>query len=88
LAQTYRTRVFASKYGYLEDPATGSGNSSFGYYLIDQKLWERDVIVEQGPDQENPNIINLKRFTRNGKKNILFGGCGTTRLEGTYHLHE
>jgi len=31
---SYRVRVFAPKFGYLEDPATGSGNSAFGYYLI------------------------------------------------------
>ncbi len=30
----YRTRVFAPTFGYLEDPATGSGNSAFGYYLF------------------------------------------------------
>jgi PhzF family phenazine biosynthesis protein len=35
----YRTRVFAPRFGYLEDPATGSGNSAFGYYLIDSKKW-------------------------------------------------
>lgn len=29
----FRTRVFAPTFGYLEDPATGSGNSAFGYYL-------------------------------------------------------
>jgi L-cysteine desulfidase len=28
------TRVFAPKFGYLEDPATGSGNNAFGYYMI------------------------------------------------------
>ena len=82
----YRTRVFAPKYGYLEDPATGSGNSSFGYYLIDQELWDGDVIIEQGPDQENPNYIKLKKYDAHGKVNILFGGCGTTRVEGTYYL--
>ena len=27
----YRTRVFAPTFGYLEDSATGSGNSAFGY---------------------------------------------------------
>lgn len=85
---SYRTRVFAPKFGYLEDPATGSGNSAFGYYLIDQKLWDGDVTVEQGPDRENPNFIKLKKYTGNEKENILFGGCGTTRMEGRYYLHD
>ena len=85
---SYRTRVFAPKFGYLEDPATGSGNSSFGYYLIDQKLWDGDITVEQGPDRGNPNFIKLKKYTANEKVNILFGGCGTTRMEGSYYLHD
>ena len=29
----YRTRVFCPTFGYLEDPATGSGNAAFGYYF-------------------------------------------------------
>ena len=84
----YRTRVFAPKYGYLEDPATGSGNAAFGYYLIDQGLWNGKITVEQGPDKSNPNYVKIKRHIVNGKENIIFGGCGTTRIEGQYHLHE
>ncbi len=84
---SYRTRVFAPKYGYLEDPATGSGNAAFGYYLISQKLWNGDITVEQGPDINNPNLIKLKKSTSNGKTNILFGGKGTTRVSGDYFLH-
>ncbi len=34
------TRVFAPKFGYLEDPATGSGNSAFGYYMLKNALWD------------------------------------------------
>jgi predicted PhzF superfamily epimerase YddE/YHI9 len=29
----YRTRVFAPTFGYLEDPATGSGNSALDIIL-------------------------------------------------------
>jgi len=82
----YRTRVFAPKYGYLEDPATGSGNAAFGYYLFDQNLWEGDVVVEQGPDRINPNFVKLKKYHKNGKEHMLFGGCGTIRIEGRYYL--
>ena len=80
----YRTRVFAPKFGYLEDPATGSGNAAFGYYLIEQKLWTGDVTVEQGPSRGNPNFVKLKR---RGER-VLFGGCATTHINGEYWLHE
>jgi PhzF family phenazine biosynthesis protein len=80
----YRTRVFAPKFGYLEDPATGSGNAAFGYYLIEQGLWSGDIGIEQGPSRNNPNFVKLKR---RGER-ILFGGCATTRIDGEYWLHE
>jgi PhzF family phenazine biosynthesis protein len=82
----YRTRVFAPKFGYLEDPATGSGNSAFGYYLLAQNLWPRDINLEQGPDRNSPNIIKLKQMGKKGEKHILFGGRATTRIEGIYLL--
>ncbi len=82
----YRTRVFGPKYGYLEDPATGSGNAAFGYYLTDQNLWDGDLVVEQGPDRINPNFVKLKKYRKNGKIHMLFGGCGTIRIEGKYYL--
>lgn len=83
----YRTRVFAPKYGYLEDPATGSGNSAFGYYLIDEGMWEDDFVIEQGPSLNDPNIIRIKRFNEGDVDRILFGGSGTVRIEGKYLLH-
>ena len=44
----YRTRVFAPTFGYLEDPATGSGNAAFGYYLLSHDLWDGTMIkIEQ-----------------------------------------
>ena len=53
----YRTRVFAPKYGYLEDPATGSGNAAFGYYLINENLWNDGFTIEQGTNKSNPNFV-------------------------------
>ncbi len=82
----YRTRVFAPKYGYLEDPATGSGNSAFGYYLLDEGLWEDDFAIEQGPSLKDPNVVRMKRYKEGDVDRILFGGSGTTRIEGRYHL--
>lgn len=83
----YRTRVFAPKYGYLEDPATGSGNAAFGYYLLDENRWQGDLTLEQGPSKANPNFVKLKRCEKDGAALILFGGNATTRIDGYYYLH-
>ena len=66
------TRVFAPKYGYLEDPATGSGNSAFANYLLTENMWDGSLItIEQGGDDRIFNAVKLK--TLNGK--VLFGGA-------------
>jgi len=77
------TRVFAPKFGYLEDPATGSGNSAFGYYMLKNNLWNGDPIkIEQGGIDRIFNIINLST-NRNA---VLFGGKATTRIKGIYYI--
>jgi len=86
-ANRYRTRVFPPKFGYLEDPATGSGNSAFGYYLLAENCWPGDFCLEQGPSRNNPNIVKIKRQASTGKERILFGGSATTRIDGQYLLH-
>lgn len=81
---TFRVRVFAPVFGYLEDPATGSGNAAFGYHLFRTGHWDGlPIILEQGPDKKNPNLITLSR-TSDGS--ILFGGNGVVRIEGHYCL--
>jgi PhzF family phenazine biosynthesis protein len=63
----YRTRVFAPTFGYLEDPATGSGNSAFGYYLLKNKIWDGAFMsLEQNGSFENPNVIKL--MTKNRRR--------------------
>lgn len=84
----YRTRVFAPKYGYLEDPATGSGNAAFGHYLIQCGLWAGNVTIEQGPSRENPNIVKLRRYQKEQEERILFGGSSVLRIRGDYLLHD
>ena len=80
-AHKAHTRVFAAKYGYLEDPATGSGNSAFGYYMLKNNLWDGNAItLEQGGDDRVFNTIHL--CVERGK--LLFGGSATTRIEGEY----
>lgn len=77
------TRVFAPKFGYLEDPATGSGNSAFGYYMLKNKLWDGlDCCIEQGSKDQVFNKIHLSY--RNGE--VLFGGSATVKIDGVYHL--
>jgi PhzF family phenazine biosynthesis protein len=77
------TRVFAPKYGYLEDPATGSGNSALGYYLLKNNLWTGDrVSIEQGPLQGPYNIVKLE--TRDGR--VLFGGRAELTCKGLYRV--
>jgi PhzF family phenazine biosynthesis protein len=77
------TRVFAPKFGYLEDLATGSGNSAFGYYMLKNGMWDGEsVSVEQGGIDR---VLNKVRLTvRNGR--VLFGGSAETRIIGRYFI--
>ena len=78
------TRVFAPAFGYLEDPATGSGNAALGNFLIRNKLWDtRSLVIEQGPDRVNPNIVTL---LRPDDGSLMFGGNGRVRIDGQYIL--
>lgn len=77
------TRVFAPKFGYLEDPATGSGNSAFGYYMLKHKLWDgSDCRIEQGGIDRVYNGVRLS--VMNGA--VLFGGSATVRIDGEYYV--
>jgi len=84
----YRTRVFAPPYGYLEDPATGSGNSAFGYYLLAHGMWNgNNMIIEQNGFRDAPNFVRI--FSpKNGASNsrVWFGGGAVVRIDGYYHL--
>lgn len=78
----YRTRVFAPKYGYLEDPATGSGNSALGHYLLDHGIWDGGLLqIEQGPSLDAPNIVRLRTSGPERGRRVLFGGSAITRWE-------
>lgn len=77
------TRVFAPKFGYLEDPATGSGNSAFGYYMLKNSMWEGDNIsIEQGGSNIEFNTIKLTKHNNS----LLFGGSATNRIIGKYYF--
>ncbi|MDR2737180.1 MAG: PhzF family phenazine biosynthesis isomerase [Gracilibacteraceae bacterium] len=77
------TRVFAAKYGYLEDPATGSANAALGYYLLKNTIWDgHKISIEQGGQDRVFNTVHL--CTEN--KRLLFGGSAATRIEGFYYI--
>jgi PhzF family phenazine biosynthesis protein len=87
-ASAYRTRVFAAPFGYLEDPATGSGNAALGYHLLDHGLWRGEgIILEQNNDRKNPNIIRMAATAdADGTRRVIFGGSAITRIEGYYRI--
>jgi PhzF family phenazine biosynthesis protein len=75
------TRVFAPRFGYLEDPATGSGNSAFGAYMLANGLWDGgECAVEQGGSDRVFNDVHLAH--QDGV--VLFGGSATVRIDGSY----
>lgn len=82
----FRTRVFAPTFGYIEDPATGSGNSAFGYYLIQNDLWKgKTITIEQNGFRNNFNIVKLQKLVDNNNiQRVWFGGRAITRIEGSY----
>lgn len=84
----YRTRVFAPTFGYLEDPATGSGNTAFGYYILQHNLWDGELIsLEQNADHDWPNIVKLKaKHDEKNKSRLMFGGSAIVRISGQYFL--
>lgn len=76
------TRVFPQKYGYLEDPATGSGNSAFANYLLMNHYWDgMPIAVEQGNKNMIFNAVRLR--AENG--DVLFGGTAKVKISGMYY---
>ena len=85
---SYRTRVFAPTFGYLEDPATGSGNSAFGYYLLKHGMWNGEKIqIEQNGFRDTPNFVNLfSKGTDTFDSQVWFGGGAVLKIDGQYFL--
>jgi PhzF family phenazine biosynthesis protein len=85
----YRTRVFAPTFGYLEDPATGSGNSAFGYYLLRNNMWNGEKIrVEQNGFRDTPNFVQIvAKKTDTEECQVWFGGGAVLKIEGQYILN-
>jgi PhzF family phenazine biosynthesis protein len=89
-ARAYRTRVFAAPFGYLEDPATGSGNAALRYHLLRHGIWRGErIILEQNDDKQNPNIIKMAaKAGSGGSHRVIFGGSAITRIEGYYRIED
>ena len=87
-SNAYRTRVFAPTFGYLEDPATGSGNAAFGCYLSNLEKWDgRCISIEQNGSFEKPNIVKLlAQYDENNNARVRFGGGAIVRIQGEYFL--
>jgi len=85
----YRVRVFAPTFGYLEDPATGSGNSALGYYLLWNQMWDKGtIVIEQNGSPNEFNIVKLQKTKdETGAERVLFGGGAITRVEGIYNVY-
>ncbi len=86
----FRTRVFAPTFGYLEDPATGSGNAALGYYFLKNGKWDgMPIALEQNGSRDNPNIVRLTaKRDEEGNTRVLFGGNAIVRIQGEYVLAE
>ncbi len=85
----YRTRVFAPTFGYLEDPATGSGNAALGYYLLKHGKWNGERIkIEQNGFRDSPNYVQLfSKGTDISNYQVWFGGGAVLKIDGQYILH-
>jgi len=82
-----RTRVFAAPFGYLEDPATGSGNAALGYHLHRLGLWDGQPLrIEQNASREQSNLVRLAS-TSSPDFRVSFGGGALLRIEGAYCLN-
>lgn len=83
-----RTRVFPPPFGYLEDPATGSGNAALGYHLHRLGRWGGEPIrIEQNADLEHPNIVRLSSEGEGERDfRVVVGGTARVRIEGRYRL--
>ncbi len=86
----YRTRVFATTFGYLEDPATGSGNSALGYYLLQHEMWGgQSIRLEQNGLRDKPNFVQLfTKQTDEGSTQVWFGGGAVLKIDGHYILNK
>jgi PhzF family phenazine biosynthesis protein len=79
------SRVFPPPFGYLEDPATGSGNAALAGWLRSRGQWTQSTLaIAQGPHQSHPNHVKIRMGSNN---QLQIGGKAVVRIEGCYLLH-
>ncbi len=69
-------RMFAPFYGIAEDPATGSGGGCLAAYLLEQKVFEKqvDVRAEQGVEIGRSSLLRLWAEHENAEIAVRVGG--------------
>lgn len=83
----YRTRVFAPTFGYLEDPATGSGNSASGIIFCRAGSDGNALTLEQNGIRDRYNLVKLKNSAgRRWPHACPVCGWRVTRIDGKYIL--
>ncbi|HWQ07918.1 MAG TPA: PhzF family phenazine biosynthesis protein, partial [Holophaga sp.] len=85
-----RTRVFAAPFGYLEDPATGSGNAALAYHLHRLGRWDGSPFsIEQNDSLDHPNRVQVASVPdpEVGLR-VLFGGGAVLRIDGRYWIED
>jgi predicted PhzF superfamily epimerase YddE/YHI9 len=79
----FRTRVFAPTYGYLEDPATGTGNAALGCHLIRNRMWDGSLIsLEQNASADAQPVKILAAATGEWPSAV----APPLRIDGEYIL--
>ena len=83
-----RTRVFAAPFGYLEDPATGSGNAALAYHLHRLGHWDGSPFrIEQNASLDRPNLVRIASVPDpEAGLRVLFGGNAVLRIDGRYWI--
>jgi len=78
-------RVFGPYYGFIEDPATGSGNGCLAAYLVEHRFFgEARVVanVEQGYEIGRPSLLRLQAEVVDGTTRVRVGGLAITVMQG------
>lgn len=83
-----RVRVFMDDTGFLEDPATGSGNGDLAAYLLKHEYFgshELQYSVSQGSEMGRPSRLSVKARLHDGHYTIQVGGHVHLVAEGNWY---
>jgi trans-2,3-dihydro-3-hydroxyanthranilate isomerase len=87
---SFRARMFASGWGIVEDPATGSAAAAFAGVLMGFQPpgdGETTYVIEQGFEMGRPSLISLGLDIENGVlREAAIGGSVVAVSEGTLNV--